>query len=58
MFTYLQAELKKHGFDADRHRLHSLLDVDVALNTMGLEHWLDHCDRGSQTGNRVPSGRD
>jgi len=56
MFAYLKSELKEHGFDAGEHRLHSLLDVDVALNTMGLEHWLDHSDSGSQAGNRAPSG--
>jgi hypothetical protein len=58
MFAYLKAELKKHGFEADDHRLHNLLDVDVELNTMGLEHWLDHFDNGSQAGNRMrsPSG--
>jgi glyoxylase-like metal-dependent hydrolase (beta-lactamase superfamily II) len=58
MFAYLKAELKKHGFEADEGRLHDLLDVDVGLNTMGLEHWLDHSDSGSQAGNRMrpPSG--
>jgi glyoxylase-like metal-dependent hydrolase (beta-lactamase superfamily II) len=57
MFDYLQGELHAHGFDTDDERLHSLLDVDVALNTMGLEHWLDHSDRGAQSGDRAPSGR-
>ena len=56
MFGYLKAELKNHGFDADEDRLHCLLDVDVALNTMGLEHWLDHSDSGSRAGSRAPSG--
>jgi glyoxylase-like metal-dependent hydrolase (beta-lactamase superfamily II) len=56
MFGYLKAELKEHGFEADEHRLHNLLDVDVGLNTMGLEHWLDRSDSGSQAGNRMPSG--
>lgn len=42
MFGYLQGELARHGFEADDERLHELLDVDVQLNTMGLEHWLDH----------------
>ena len=42
MFEYLQGELERHGFDAGEKRLHELLDVDVQLNTMGLEHWLDH----------------
>ena len=42
MFEYLKSELASHGFDAGDERLHALLDVDVQLNTMGLEHWLDH----------------
>lgn len=41
MFSYLKGELRKHGFSADDAILHTLLDTDVALNTMGLEHWLD-----------------
>ncbi|HEX2140590.1 MAG TPA: MBL fold metallo-hydrolase [Woeseiaceae bacterium] len=41
MFEYLRAELAQHGFRADDQQLHELLDVDVELNTMGLEHWLD-----------------
>jgi glyoxylase-like metal-dependent hydrolase (beta-lactamase superfamily II) len=47
MFEYLRVELEKHGFEADDATLHSLLDVDVALNTMGLEHWLDHSQRAA-----------
>ena len=47
MFEYLRGELEKHGFEADDATLHSLLDVDVALNTMGLEHWLDHSNRAA-----------
>lgn len=42
MFEYLKDELAKHGFSASEERLHELLDIDVALNTMGLEYWLDH----------------
>lgn len=47
MFSYLESELAAHGFCASREQLHELLDADVDLNTMGLEHWLDH-DRGKQ----------
>jgi glyoxylase-like metal-dependent hydrolase (beta-lactamase superfamily II) len=47
MFEYLRSELEKHGFEADDATLHGLLDVDVALNTMGLEHWLDHSNRAA-----------
>lgn len=45
MFAWFGAELEAHGFHADAGRLHALLDVDVRLNTMGLEHWLDHGER-------------
>lgn len=52
MFSYLKAELGKHGYSADDRTLHTLLDGDVALNTMGLEHWLDHPERGSHSSRR------
>jgi glyoxylase-like metal-dependent hydrolase (beta-lactamase superfamily II) len=42
LFTYLKAELERHGYGGDEERLHAILDIDVQLNTMGLEHWLDH----------------
>jgi glyoxylase-like metal-dependent hydrolase (beta-lactamase superfamily II) len=42
LFSYLKGELERHGYAADEQRLHAVLDVDVQLNTMGLEHWLDH----------------
>lgn len=41
MFEYLSERLKRHGFEADTARLHQLLDIDVELNTQGLEVWLD-----------------
>lgn len=42
LFSYLKGELEQHGYEADDDRLHAILDVDVQLNTMGLEYWLDH----------------
>jgi glyoxylase-like metal-dependent hydrolase (beta-lactamase superfamily II) len=42
MFDYLRRELDAHGFSGDDDRLHAIIDVDIKLNTMGLEHWLDH----------------
>lgn len=53
MFSYLEAELAKHGFSVDEETLHTLLDADVALNTMGLEHWLDHEGQGSDARRRA-----
>ncbi|HSD71104.1 MAG TPA: MBL fold metallo-hydrolase, partial [Woeseiaceae bacterium] len=41
MFRYLREQLQSHGFDGDEDRLHAIIDVDIELNTMGLEHWLD-----------------
>jgi len=42
MFCYLRERLAEHGFKGDDGRLHAILDLDVMLNTMGLEYWLDH----------------
>lgn len=42
MFDYLRRELDAHGFQGEDDRLHAIIDVDIKLNTMGLEHWLDH----------------
>jgi glyoxylase-like metal-dependent hydrolase (beta-lactamase superfamily II) len=41
MFEYLFEQLHGHGFTGDEDRLHAIIDVDIELNTMGLEHWLD-----------------
>lgn len=42
MFVYLSEELERHGLAADDDRRHAILDIDIVLNTMGLEYWLDH----------------
>jgi glyoxylase-like metal-dependent hydrolase (beta-lactamase superfamily II) len=42
MFHYLKDALCDHGVNADDERLHALLDMDIQLNTMGIEYWLDH----------------
>jgi glyoxylase-like metal-dependent hydrolase (beta-lactamase superfamily II) len=41
MFHYFERELTAHGFAGNAERLHAIIDVDIELNTMGLEHWLD-----------------
>ena len=43
MFAYLIGELKLHGFEGDTDRAHAILDLDIRLNTMGLEFWIDRC---------------
>ena len=42
MFGYLVAELRGHGCNTEDGELAVLLEMDVGLNVMGLEHWLDH----------------
>ena len=42
MFAYLVDELRAHGYTNEDDRLHAILDLDVNLDTMGLEFWLDH----------------
>lgn len=42
MFDYLTSELRQHGYRGDDDAAHAILDIDIALNTMGLEFWLDH----------------
>jgi glyoxylase-like metal-dependent hydrolase (beta-lactamase superfamily II) len=42
MFDYLRQQLDAHGYRGDDDRLHAIIDVDIKLNTMGLEHWLEH----------------
>ena len=41
MFSYFTDELEAHGHQADDEKLHAILDMDVVLNTMGIEYWLD-----------------
>lgn len=41
MFDYFMSGLKEHGFKGDRDSLWSILNLDVNLNTQGIEHWLD-----------------
>ncbi|MEM7430471.1 MAG: MBL fold metallo-hydrolase [Pseudomonadota bacterium] len=41
IFDYFVEGLIEHGFDDDRDRIWSVLNLDVRLNTQGLEHWLN-----------------
>ena len=40
MFDYLSGRLVKHGFKGDRDAMWSALEIDVILNTQGLDAWL------------------
>lgn len=42
MFEYFVARLITHGFAGDRDAMWSILQIDVKLNTQGLEYWLDY----------------
>lgn len=44
MFAHLRDALLEHGVAAGDERLHAIIDMDIQLNTMGLEHWLDRID--------------
>lgn len=41
MFSYFVDQLDAHGFRAEEERLHAILDMDVEINTMGIEYWMD-----------------
>jgi glyoxylase-like metal-dependent hydrolase (beta-lactamase superfamily II) len=41
MFDYLSGRLENHGFEGPAARRHELVDIDVELNSQGLEVWLD-----------------
>lgn len=42
MYTYFVEELKAHGYTGSIEQVHAIVEIDVTLNTMGLEYWLDH----------------
>lgn len=42
MYSYLIKELRLHGYEGDDECAHAILDLDIKLNTMGLEFWIDH----------------
>ncbi|SFK96810.1 Glyoxylase, beta-lactamase superfamily II [Nitrosomonas aestuarii] len=43
--SLLLQRLKKHGCQMPQTEIISLLSADIRLNTMGLEHWLNHSDQ-------------
>ena len=42
MYVYLLEQLREHGSSANDDALRGVVKMDVELNTMGLEFWLDH----------------
>jgi len=40
MSEYLAARARDHGFQGDDDALHSILEIDIVLNTQGLVSWL------------------
>lgn len=41
LYDYLAGRARAHGYNGDEAALHEILDIDVELNTQGLEVWLD-----------------
>jgi len=41
MYAYLTDEVQAHGVDLPAADIRELLAMDVRLNVMGLEHWLN-----------------
>lgn len=44
MYDYLLGHLGAHGVTASEDALRTMIRMDVELNTMGLEFWLDHAE--------------
>lgn len=42
MYAYFHEELAEHGFNGTGEQIDNIVEIDVLLNTMGLEFWLDH----------------
>lgn len=42
MYAYFASELSAHGYTGSIEQMHAIVEIDVVLNTMGLEYWLDH----------------
>jgi hypothetical protein len=40
--SLLSRRLTAHGCKLPQERIHELLRIDIDLNSLGLENWLDH----------------
>lgn len=45
MSEYLKTAARDHGFKGDDATLHSILEIDIALNTQGLVSWLQRLEK-------------
>ena len=45
MYDYLAARLLAHGYGGDAAAMHSVLDIDLALNAQGLVSWLRRLEK-------------
>ena len=48
MWQHLSSRLRKHGFEGDEETMHSILDVDIVLNSKGLVSWLQRLNKKRQ----------
>jgi glyoxylase-like metal-dependent hydrolase (beta-lactamase superfamily II) len=53
MLAWYEEKLQRHAYAAGSDAISSLLATDIALNTQGLEYWLD---KGRQWKNSAPTG--
>jgi len=50
LYAYFIEELEAHGFSGGTEEIRNIVEIDVVLNTMGLEFWLDHPPGPGQAG--------
>lgn len=48
MWQHVTTRLQKHGFGGDEEAMHSVLDVDIVLNSKGLVSWLQRLKKKGQ----------
>lgn len=48
MWEHVTRRLREHGWDGDEEAMHSILDVDIVLNSKGLVSWLQRLNKKRQ----------
>lgn len=48
MWEHLSTRLREHGYKGDEDSMHSILDVDIVLNSKGLVSWLQRLKKKRQ----------